>query len=92
MRTLKITLVIIFCLAPLSPLISTRVAAVAATITKSGSPAVNTDGTAGDTAKEKRKPRPPVDPRLARPGSAAPGEIRESIPPRPLSVSRMSTL
>jgi DmsE family decaheme c-type cytochrome len=62
MRTLKITLIIIFCLAPLSPVLSTRVAAVAATFTKSGSPAANTGGAAVDTPKEKQKQRPPVDP------------------------------
>lgn len=63
MRTLKIIFIAAFCLAPLSPLISTRVAALTETI-QNGSGKTKAGKTAGDTSQSKQKgtPNQPVDP------------------------------
>src|SRR5258706_12324670 len=64
MRNLKIIFVAAFCLAPLSPLIVTRVAALTATIAQSSSAKAKAGKTPGDASqsKQKVKPNQPVDP------------------------------
>jgi DmsE family decaheme c-type cytochrome len=64
MRTLKIIFVAAFCLALISPLISTRVAALTATIARISSLEEKADAAANDTSqsKQKVKPNQPVDP------------------------------